>query len=374
METDLKIIEFEPLKTNQSPTTSDVPVQINQLELHQRKRCIAPQFRCPKCKKAYLGHSKMLKHLQKHPDHGPIPEHCKSRYNDTWNYLIDIANKRPSGQKGIKFCRELVNFLSNVRVLAKMFFKHPSGNENNLYYVDETFAELLGIQSGNYVLNENELHKDLHIYSFLNSSTQPNDIEKDVTFKNTVTNQNAKDNSNASLHVTNQTSQSTNSNDKTNNPVVIKIENQVEQETEEINDFTLKCDVHEKSFDSEMNKLSNGYNNNDNEEVRMSTCERLPEAVKPNTSDLTLPSDLLSENCLLNSLPNLRTSVEELILNNVDTGHVTNMLENSASSDEVINVDQFVNERFKNLTESDLELPNTTLNLDSLELFQFHSS
>jgi hypothetical protein len=62
------------------------------------------------------------------------------------------------------------------------------------------------------------------------------------------------------------------------------------------------------------------------------------------------------------------------MLTTVDNG--SNLLDNSTSSDEVMNVDQFVNERFKKIIEPDIELGNTSLNLDlpSLELFQFSTS
>lgn len=55
---------------------------------------------------------------------------------------------------------------------------------------------------------------------------------------------------------------------------------------------------------------------------------------------------------------------------------MSNLLENSGSSDEVMNVDQFVNERFKKITESEMDLQNGHLNLDlpSLDLFHFHDS
>ncbi|KAJ8930966.1 hypothetical protein NQ314_016180 [Rhamnusium bicolor] len=88
---------------------------------------------------------------------------------------------------------------------------------------------------------------------------------------------------------------------------------------------------------------------------------------------LSVHTDLLSDNSLLN-LPNLRNSVDDLILSGVDSG--TNLLDNSTSSDEVMNVDQFVNERFKKITEPDIEINGGGLNLDlpTLDLFHFHTS
>lgn len=88
---------------------------------------------------------------------------------------------------------------------------------------------------------------------------------------------------------------------------------------------------------------------------------------------MAVHQELLSENSLLH-LPNLRTAVDDLMLTGVDTG--SNLLDNSTSSDEVMNVDQFVNERFKKITEPDLDISGASLNLDlpPLDLFQFHTS
>lgn len=80
--------------------------------------------------------------------------------------------------------------------------------------------------------------------------------------------------------------------------------------------------------------------------------------------------ELLTDNSLL-SLPNLRNSVDDLMLPNVETNG--NLLDNSASSDEVMNVDQFVNERFKNLTDPDID-HSLNLELPNLDLFNFHTS
>lgn len=88
---------------------------------------------------------------------------------------------------------------------------------------------------------------------------------------------------------------------------------------------------------------------------------------------ISVQQELMSENSLLH-LPNLRTAVDDLMLTGVDTG--STLLDNSASSDEVMNVDQFVNERFKKITEPDLDISGGGLNLDlpHLDLFQFHTN
>lgn len=88
---------------------------------------------------------------------------------------------------------------------------------------------------------------------------------------------------------------------------------------------------------------------------------------------ISVHQELLSENSLLH-MPNLRTAVDDLMLPTVDSGGA--LLDNSTSSDEVMNVDQFVNERFKKITEPDLDMSSGSLNLDlpPLDLFQFHTS
>lgn len=88
---------------------------------------------------------------------------------------------------------------------------------------------------------------------------------------------------------------------------------------------------------------------------------------------ISVHQELLSENSLLH-IPSLRTAVDDLMLPTVDSGGA--LLDNSISSDEVMNVDQFVNERFKKITEPDLDMSSGSLNLDllPLDLFQFHTS
>lgn len=88
---------------------------------------------------------------------------------------------------------------------------------------------------------------------------------------------------------------------------------------------------------------------------------------------ISVHQELLSENSLLH-MPNLRTAVDDLMLTSVDNGSA--LLDNSTSSDEVMNVDQFVNERFKKITEPELDISGSSLNLDlpPLDLFHFHTS
>ncbi|KAF5276958.1 hypothetical protein FQR65_LT16122 [Abscondita terminalis] len=351
MKGDIKTTDFE------SPNVPSLQEPIDSLigdrtETHKRKRSISSQFRCPQCKKVYLGNSKMLRHFEKHPDHRPKSDYYKARYDDTWNYLIDISNKNPVGQRGIKFCRELVNLLNNVRIVANSFFKNPTEADTNLFFVDDALSRCLGIDSGNYALNENKLHKEVQV--ILPCSTNDHDnnnvtliagtnfdlCESKDTFNGNIGSYNV-GNSNLDNNVnqTNGTADTLSFNNSNNG-------------------FTLNCDISAKPF-----SFSENFQNDKDKGIKSPEREKPPE--------ISLHSELLSENSLLNSLPNLRNSVDELLNNGQDTV----MLDNSTSSDEVMNVDQFVNERLKNLTESDLELPNSlNLDLPSLDLFQFHTS
>lgn len=99
----------------------------------------------------------------------------------------------------------------------------------------------------------------------------------------------------------------------------------------------------------------------------------IPDEYGKKDENLHIDSELLSHHSLLH-LSAIRNTEEDLMLTSVDPGGT--LLDNSTSSDEVMNVDQFVNERFKKITEPDLELGTSSLNLDlpSLDLFQFHAT
>lgn len=349
MDTDeLKTFDFE------SPTITDTPVsfQEDRLESHKRKRSISSQFRCPKCKKAYLGNNKMLQHFEKHPDHKPASDYYKARYDDTWNYLIDISNKNPAGQRGIKFCQELISLMKNIRLVAKSLFKSPTGVDKNLFFVDSMLSTVLGIDSGNYALNESKLHKEVLVLHPC-SNNADNNIQPDTNLVKPLDVQKKPTSFSAPCPQYGS-----------NGAIVEPI-----HFNPQIHNFNLNCDTVSKPFNPDLNLF--------NEPLQVLKEKASPNVILPHNkksiqTDISLHTELLSDN-LLHSLPNLRSSVEELILNNVNNGQDSVLLDNSTSSDEVMNVDQFVSERLKNLTESDLELPNT-LDLPALDLFQFHTS
>lgn len=332
----LTTTEFTPLTTCE---TADEPKHFE--SLCPKKRNISGKYKCPKCQKAYLGRSRMLKHLEDNPDHGPIPEHCKPNNSEVWNYLVDVAQKCPPGKKGSKFCEELSTLLQNLRVLARFLFKRSK--EKNNVVVDEFLGTALDITPGSYRFNENELHKDLTVFKILNDmklfddenemKSKPKENQNPQNVTSTYTENGAKNESETFVSI----------NDNTNN----HNENAMDDFSTEAREF---------------------HYSKPNQEV----TNKQETAVNADNS-LSLHSDLLSDNSLLNSLPNLRCSVDDLILPGVDSANVSHLLDNSASSNEPINVDDFVNERLKTITGPDID---STLNLDlpALDLFHFHHS
>ncbi|KAK5647041.1 hypothetical protein RI129_005505 [Pyrocoelia pectoralis] len=356
---ELRTIDFE----SPSQTESSVTFQEDRLESHKRKRSISSQFRCPQCKKAYLGNNKMLRHFEKHPDHKPASDYYKARYDDTWNYLIDISNKNPAGQRGLKFCQELISLLNNIRVVAKSLFKNPTGLDKNLFFVDGMLSNVLGIDSGNYVLNESKLHKEVVLLHPC-SNNADNNLQLDTDFSLKTLDSQKEENISfrqkcAQYEIQNKTDCA-----DVNNVEPIHFNSN--------HNFNLNCDINSKPFNTDLNPFNEPFQVM-KEKTSGNVITHQSGHDKKIHTDISLHNELLSDNLLLNSLPNLRSSVEELILNNVNNGQDSVLLDNSTSSDEVMNVDQFVNERLKNLTESDLELPNT-LDLPTLDLFQFHTS
>lgn len=269
----------------------------------------------------------MIQHLKKYPDHGPLPEGYQEFNFDVWNYLFDITQKCKSGQRGVKFCEELSNLLHNVQLLKNALFKTVTDNKNCVH-IDKVLGNAIGLPPGKYKFDETELYKDVTVLKLITNSD---------FFKPNVNNKQNCDNAAKSKPV------------------------------EEL-DTEIKCK------NGTLDKLNEDYNLVSSEinegKVSLTDCGKKMEV----DSQIALSSELLNDNLLLHSLPNPRNSEEELMLTNVD--NTSNLLDNSTSSDEVMNVDQFVNERFKKIIEPDIELSNTSLNLDlpSLELFQFHTS
>lgn len=339
-EGDFKTKEFEPLRTNEQPTDrSEEVVPLLQLNSHRKKRVISSQYRCPTCKKAYLGKMRMLKHLQKYPDHGDLPENMRQEHM-TWKFLIDTALKATTGCKAKTFYEELTALVQNARTLAKYLFKVSEGD--NSVKVDPTMAAVLGISPGQYTCNENDLCKDVSLFSYLDMNYF------DETYLN-------------------------HSNDTKIQTETLEIATKATNETPSKQDGTKSetattQDIYDCNSVVVEEKPSNEFAEG-SENASPPLKEKLyvyPEKQVKNEAKQTEKFEL-HHNQLLGE------DVEALILSGVDSGQ--NILDNSTNSDDIMNVDQFVNERFKKLTESDIEMPNPlNLELPTLDLFQFHGT
>lgn len=283
---------------------------------------------------------RIFKHLQKYPDHGNMPENLRQEHT-TWKFLIDTALKATTGSKAKTFYEELTALIQNARTLAKYLFK-VSESENSVK-VDSTMAAVLGIPAGQYTCNENDLCKDVSLFSYLDMNyfdetylNHSNDMK--VQTETLEINTKSTNNEVPSKQAETKTETSTEQNNYTSNNVVVA-ENTPSTKFPEGNNHSAST-VQEKLYVYPDKQSKNQ---------------------QKQTEKFEIHNQLLGED------------VEELILSGVDSGQ--NILDNSTNSDDIMNVDQFVNERFKKLTESDIEMPNPlNMDLPALDLFQFHST
>ncbi|CAH1175742.1 unnamed protein product [Phaedon cochleariae] len=327
------------------------PKPPKELSHHQRKRKIAAQYRCPKCQKAYLGKAKMLDHIKKYPDHGPLPQREHNDLNfDVWNYLVDVTQKSPPAQRGMKFCEELTNLLHNILLLTSALFKKVEQNKNYVE-VDKVLGNAIGLAPGLYKFNDTELHKDVTVLKLITNTDFFNPVDP-VEDRPVEPQQN-----DTNSMVENQELHSDNSHAKTEKTIIPCDKPQIPLE-----DMYFNTDQ-----DETLEKSAEPYSIPKIEPRIASDMSQMSDEFNKKTETSLLDTELLSDNSLLN-LSNIRSSVDEFM-----TGGT--LLDNSTSSDEVMNVDQFVNERFTKITEADLGMGGASLNLDlpSLDLFNFHS-
>lgn len=182
-DSEIKAADFE--QYHEDPKTSEEKSVKFEQELKATKRTIASQFRCPKCQKAYLGKTKMIQHMKKYPDHGPIPLPRNENNFDVWNYLVDITQKSPPAQRGLKFCGELTNLLHNILLLTSALFKEVEENKT-FVEVDKVLGNAIGLQPGQYKFNDSELYKDVTILKLITNT----DFFKPVTISKDTINEN----------------------------------------------------------------------------------------------------------------------------------------------------------------------------------------
>lgn len=329
VEGDIVAKEFEPLRTNEKPSeVYEGQTPLLQLQVHRKRRIISGQYRCPTCNKAYLGQLRLIKHFQKYPDHGNKNANQK-QYNSTWKYLIETSMKASSGSKVKTFCEELAILVQNARILAKYLFK--LSEDETAIQIDDLLANVLGIGTGKYTLNENDLCKDVTLFSYLDMNYF------DETYLSPAND---------------DTKETKTQPEREPNKLKNKVNNYVEDNKRENNFVESNIQNHVKEITPDIDKIPN-----------YDTVKKEKKVVSNNVKkvDYNIQNPLLSD-------------VEGLILPEVDSSQ--NILDTSTNSDDIMNVDQFVNERFKKLTEPELDISNATLNLDlpSLEMFQFHGT
>lgn len=183
-ESEIKAVDFEQYHEEPPKKCEEKPVKFEQ-ESKATKRTIAAQFRCPKCQKAYLGKTKMIQHIKKYPDHGPIPLPRNENNFDVWNYLVDITQKSPPAQRGLKFCGELTNLLHNILLLTSALFKEVEQNKT-FVEVDKVLGNAIGLQPGQYKFNDSELYKDVTVLKLITNTDffKPVTISKDTMSEN----------------------------------------------------------------------------------------------------------------------------------------------------------------------------------------------
>ncbi|XP_057663031.1 uncharacterized protein LOC130898022 isoform X1 [Diorhabda carinulata] len=387
LEGDVEIETSDFTQFKEEPVTKCTNMQ--QLDVHQRPRRIAAQYRCPKCLKAYMGKTKMIQHIKKYPDHGPLPQKENSSVNfEVWNYLVDITQKCSTAQRGIKFCEELTNLLHNVLLLTSALFKKVEENKN-FVEVDKVLGNAIGLTPGFYTFNDSELYKDVTVLKLITTT----DFFKPVHLSNTgkdkiessvVETQTSAVKKEINIHSETKNNVYFNSQEDLRKSPAPRIHLDLEDMKEKI--IPMESDpapTRDKSTKDGVDNISKSLEDvyfTAEDDLRKPQTFCIPEMehkINTNLEDkdeiTQIDSELLSDHSLLH-LSNIRSTVDDLMLTTVDPGGT--LLDNLTNSDEVMNVDQFVNERFKKITEPDMELTTPSLNLElpGLDLFQFHTT
>ncbi|KAL1491350.1 hypothetical protein ABEB36_011959 [Hypothenemus hampei] len=387
---DIKISDF----ANYTETKKDVgAIQENKLlELNsvQKKRRIAAQYRCPKCKKAYLGRNKILEHLKKNPTHGPMQESEKNHF-EVWNYLVSITQKCPSSERGSKFCQELSNLLHNLVLLTNALFKRL-GSASNQVEIDKVLGNAIGLNPGTYYFDDNNLYKDVTVLKlmgnsdFLNSIRSKNEEQQEknsgcicksgrideVTLKSMKISSEANDSIAKQIDGIQIKPMSMGSNSNITTQEDFYMSN-----LSTFNEFKEPRDILQE------NETSQSTETLIFEDFKLSMTTKTPKIkihsniqICPPKSKLKMEKDpLISTEFLIDNNTILQDEhcVDELML-----PVSSNILDNSSSSNDAIHVGQFATENlFRKMT--DLEVPNgKSLNIDdlsdTLDLFPFHGS
>ncbi|XP_065163651.1 uncharacterized protein [Atheta coriaria] len=418
---ELHTAQFEPIKTRNNITE---PPPLVSLESNPKKRNIPAQYKCPTCKKAYLGRNRMAAHLKKNPDHGATNQMMQQDCN-SWNFLIETALKANKGKRGEKFCKELISLVKNARVMAKNFLRPATVKSE--FVVDSLLAKILDIKEGDYRFNESGICKDVNIFSFLLDDSFLESVDSNTLDTTETTNELCFANPPSLIQPAKKFMFTQGATSTSNELTSIEDVNSKPVNNVELNsDITYLIDITEpkkklfaptktspnKTLDNHFEILhifnedfndksvfsSSASTSNDAKENNYTNNEYLVKKKQETNSEDTNQQDHVGKevDIFRKTIPNIlsfdvndehmstptekeKKKSEEFDLNKLHLveflpdAPVANILDTSIGSDDVMNVDQFVNERFTNLTEPGVEIvPDSPIALD-LPCFTFNN-
>lgn len=119
-----------------------------------QKRFVASQIRCTTCNKAYLGRSRLERHLRLFPDHGP--PRMQSNTKTLWDTAIKTVSKVPVGNRGVKLLKDVQSLIDNL-LKIKSDLLRPVDEKPIKFEVDENLSHILRISPGSYSINDDAL-------------------------------------------------------------------------------------------------------------------------------------------------------------------------------------------------------------------------
>lgn len=156
------------------PEIPQQPVFQSLPEQPKKPRKISSQFRCPTCKKIYLGKNKMNHHFKLFPDHRP-----KSADNESalFNHLMMmVRQKRNNRDMANVFFKELSNFVTHCEKLTPKLITNQENHPNTHHQkIDKHAASVLRINPGFYKLNMNVFDKSFKFDSPIEPTIQQNE-------------------------------------------------------------------------------------------------------------------------------------------------------------------------------------------------------
>ncbi|XP_017785805.1 PREDICTED: uncharacterized protein LOC108568953 isoform X2 [Nicrophorus vespilloides] len=326
---DLSTVEFDtcPPPKKIKRTTKENTTNPKTSKEAKRKRLIPAQYRCTYCHKAYLDHV-----LSEEPRVKPLEKHQATKETSSCHNILSLGDELDCNKKL---------------------------NENNM-----------------------NLHFESDIMDVLKESNKDLFEDKEVKNHNGFVNTILDD-----LNEAKPLDKRKNNYDTVYSDNNFSFENNTKNENFEVKS-NLQFDKHGKEIDIFPNTIHNILSTGASDEnINILSENKIEKDVKGDVKSLY--NDIMNlsqekkelgkkgEEFDLHKLHLLSADIsDELILPDT-SGHVSNILDTSTSSDDIMNVDQFVNERFKKLTEVEEEISTAnglSLDLPALDCFNFHTS